>query len=166
LAHFGQEAAELRAKLRSYTARKIATTWPQDRGLAPVLHDPQAVQLLDDIEMRLRAASPPSQAQQAGGTSALQLVGELKSTSRLLTVQQSARTPRPFLVVVIFWLSMLFVSYAIFAPLNATVIGAMFICAVSVSTAVNLTFDMDQPFSGFIRVSPAPMQQALADMQD
>jgi hypothetical protein len=76
-----------------------------------------------------------------------------------------SQTPRAFLIVVIFWLSMLSLSYAIFAPLNATVIAAMLICAPSVSTAVILTIDMDQPFAGFIRVSPMPVQLALDLME-
>jgi hypothetical protein len=95
----------------------------------------------------------------------LQLAGELKRTNRLLTVQESGRTPRPFLVVVIFWVSVLFVSYTIFAPFNATVIATMLVAALSVSIAVNLIFDMDQPFLGFIKVSSAPMEQALEKMK-
>jgi hypothetical protein len=33
------------------------------------------------------------------------------------------------------------------------------------SIAVNLIFDMDRPFAGFIKVSSAPMQQALEKMK-
>jgi hypothetical protein len=107
---------------------------------------------------------PQSEALRAARISALQLIGQLKQTSRLLAVQGGSEIPRPFLVLAIFWLSMLFLSYAIFAPLNATVIAAMIICALSVSVAVNLIGDIDHPFSGFVRVSPLPMQQALDQM--
>ncbi|MBV8567055.1 MAG: DUF4239 domain-containing protein [Methylobacteriaceae bacterium] len=163
LMHYGAEAKDSRDRLRAFTARKIALTWP-DRGLRPMMDDPQTVEILDDIEAQVRAATPVNEVQRAGQTSALQLIGELKRTSRLLAVQQNSFTPRPFLVVVIFWLSVLFLSYAVFAPFNVTVLGAMVICAVSVSIGMNLIFDMDQPFAGFIRVSPAPMQQALDQM--
>jgi hypothetical protein len=95
----------------------------------------------------------------------LQLARELKRTSRLLAVQESGQTPRLFLVVVIFWLSILFVSYTIFAPLKATVIATILAGAFSVSIALNLIFDMDRPFAGFIKVSSVPMQQALDKMK-
>ncbi|SEC37545.1 Protein of unknown function [Rhizobiales bacterium GAS191] len=165
LAHFGEDAKEMRDELRAFTARKIALTWPKERGTEPVMHDAETVRMLDDVEERLRALTPANEARRAGRVSALRLADELKQTGRLLAVQEGGRMPRPFLIVVIFWLSMLFLSYAVFAPLNATVIGAMLICAVSVSIAVNLTYDMDRPFTGFIRVSPLPMQQALEQMQ-
>jgi hypothetical protein len=165
LVHLGQEQKDVRALLREFTARKIAQTWRTDASPPPVTDDAKAVQMLDDIEDRLRALTPEAEIQRAARSSALQLAAELKRTSRLLAVQESGRTPRPFLVVVIFWLSILFISYAIFAPLNATVVATIFAGAFSVSVAVNLIFDMDRPFAGFIKVSAVPMQQALEKMK-
>ena len=121
--------------------------------------------MLDDVEDRLRASTPQVEIQRAARSSALQLVGELKRTSRLLAVQESGQTPRLFLVVVIFWLSILFISFTIFAPLNATVIATMIAGAFSVSIALNRIFDMDRPFAGFIKVSSVPMRQALEKME-
>jgi hypothetical protein len=164
LAHFSEEGKDLRVQLRAFTARKLALAWPADRAVAPALHDMQAVQMLDDIQERLRAWTPQAEPQREQRLAALQLIGELKRTSRLLAVQENDHTPRPFLIVVIFWLSMLFLSHAVFAPLNKTVVAAMLISALSVSIAVNLIFDMDRPFSGFVRVSAAPVQQALDQM--
>jgi hypothetical protein len=66
---------------------------------------------------------------------------------------------------IIFWVSLLFISHAIFAPLNATVVAAMFISSFSVAVAVNLILDTEQPFAGFIRASDAPMRQALDEMK-
>lgn len=165
LLHFGQEQKDLRALLRDFTTRKIAQTWPTDHGSQPAVDDVQTVQMLDDIEDRLRVLTPQTEIERLARSSALQLAGELKRTNRLLTVQESGRTPRPFLVVVIFWVSVLFVSYTIFAPFNATVIATMLVAALSVSIAVNLIFDMDQPFLGFVKVSSAPMEQALEKMK-
>jgi Protein of unknown function (DUF4239) len=165
LMHFEQETKDSRDVLRAFTARKIALTWPADRRLQPVMHDDQAVHMLDDIQEKLRAWTPQTEVQREGRKNALRLATKLKRTSHLLVVQQDNQTPPPFLIVVIFWLSMLFLSYAIFAPLNATIVGALLVCSVSVSIAVNLIFDMDRPFAGFIRVSSAPMQQTLDQMK-
>jgi hypothetical protein len=163
LVHLGQE--DLRGLLRSFTTRKIATMWRATNNAVSVRDEADTAQMLEDIEDQLRALTPEADAQREGRRSALQLAGELKRTNRLLVVQQNSRTPRPFLIVILFWLSALFLSYALFAPRNAVVIATMLVSAFSVSIAMNLTFDMDQPFAGFIRVSPVPMQQALDQMQ-
>ena len=113
------------ALLRDFTARTIAQTWRTGANPSPVANDAETVQMLDDIEDRLRALTPQVEIQRAARSSALQLTGELKRTSRLLAVQESGQTPRFFLVVVIFWLSILFVGYTIFAPLNATVVATL-----------------------------------------
>ena len=125
LMHLGEEQKDVRALLRDFTARTIAQTWRTGANPSPVANDAETVQMLDDIEDRLRALTPQVEVQRAARSSALQLTGELKRTSRLLAVQESGQTPRFFLVVVIFWLSILFVSYTIFAPLNATVVATL-----------------------------------------
>jgi hypothetical protein len=165
LMHLGEEQKELRALLRDFTARTIAQTWRTGANPSPVANDAETVQMLDDIEDRLRTLTPQVEIQRAARSSALQLTGELKRTSRLLAVQESGQTPRFFLVVVIFWLSILFISYTIFAPLNATVVATLFAGAFSVSIALNLIFDMDRPLAGFVKVSSVPMQQALQGMK-
>jgi Kef-type K+ transport system membrane component KefB len=164
LAHLGPDAKALRDSLRAFTAQKIALVWPTDRRLEPRLADVETDQMLDDMQERLRSSAPQIEAERETRISALQILGELKRTNRLLSVQQNIRTPLPFLAVVIFWLSMLFLSYAAFAPVNKAVIGAMLISAISVSIAMNVIIDMDRPFVGFVKVSPTSMRQALEQM--
>lgn len=161
LLHFGQDAVKTREMLRTFTERKIAQLWA-DRGAEAAATDAaQSVQLLDEIEADLRLFAPENGAHAEGRRNALDIIRDLKRTSRLLSVQQINQAPRPFLIVCIFWLSALFLCRAIFAPFHGTVIAAFFLAALSVSMAINLIFDMDRPFVGFIRVSPVPMQQAL-----
>lgn len=164
LAHFGQDAKMMRDQLRTFTARKIAQTWT-DRDAASENDATEGVRLLDSIERAMRALTPQGEVLVEARKNALLLTGNLKQTSRLLSVQQISETPRPFLIAVIFWLSILFLSHTIFAPFNATVIATAFVAAFSVSMAVNLIFDMDRPFTGFVRVSQVPMQQALDRMK-
>ena len=66
-----------------------------------------------------------------------------------------------FLVMLIFWLTALHMSFGLFAPRNAMVIVVLFICALSVSGAVFLILEMNHPLSGIIKVSSAPMLKAL-----
>lgn len=155
----------LRNSLRDFTTKMLARTWPGESSASSTVRASEAEQILDGMEEQLRSLeTQAAQAQLVSTASALQLLGELKRTSRLLALQQSIRTPRPFLAVVIFWLSMSYLSYAIFAPLNRAVIGAMIISAISVSIALNIIVDMDRPFVGLVKVSSAPVRQALDQM--
>src|SRR4029453_18479678 len=70
--------------------------------------------------------------------------------------------PGPFLVVLVFWLTMIFVSFGLFAPRNATVIVALCVCALSVAGAIFLILEMDSPFEGLMKISPDPLRYAYA----
>jgi hypothetical protein len=59
---------------------------------------------------------------------------------------------------------MLFTSFGLFAPFNATVIGVLLVCALSVAGAIFLVLEMDRPFEGLIQISSAPLQNALAHL--
>jgi hypothetical protein len=61
----------------------------------------------------------------------------------------------------VFWLSVLFASFGLFAPRNMVALAALFLCAAGVSSAVLMILDMETPFGGVIRISSAPMRHAL-----
>jgi hypothetical protein len=167
LSRLAPEGATLRKALHDYTSKALALTWSSESGDAQLQRRTEADAILDDIQDQLRSqGESENPAKLMARASALQLVGELKRTSRLLLLQQNVRTPRPFLAVVIFWLSMLYLSYALFAPINRTVIAAMVVSAISASIALNVIVDMDQPFVGFVKVSPISVRQALDRMGD
>jgi hypothetical protein len=81
-----------------------------------------------------------------------------------LAVIQATRgtIPLPFLYMMVAWTAMIFMSWAIFAPRNATVISIFVICAASVSGALFLILEMDAPFDGLIAISSAPLGNAIA----
>ena len=66
--------------------------------------------------------------------------------------------------MLVFWLTMLFASFSLFAPPNATVIATLVICALSVSAAIFLILELDRPFEGLIRVSSLPLRNALEQL--
>ena len=47
---------------------------------------------------------------------------------------------------------------------NGTVIGALFVAALSMAGSIYLIAEMDQPFNGFIKISSAPMYFALEQL--
>jgi hypothetical protein len=67
----------------------------------------------------------------------------------------------PFLAVLIFWLTVIFTSFGLFSPANATMLTSFVVCAVSAAAAIYLILQMDQPYSGLLRISADPLRTAL-----
>jgi hypothetical protein len=78
---------------------------------------------------------------------------------------EGSSIPKPFLVVLVFWATILFVSFGLFAPRHATAIAVLFVCALSIAAALFIILEMDHPFGGFIRIPSAPARSALANMR-
>jgi len=76
----------------------------------------------------------------------------------------SSSIPVYFLVILVFWLTITFASFGLFAPANATVITVLFVCALSVASAIFLVLEMDGPFEGLLRASPEPLRIALTHL--
>jgi hypothetical protein len=68
------------------------------------------------------------------------------------------------MLVLVFWLTIIFVSFGLFAPDNKTVVAILFLCALSVTVAVFLILELDQPFQGLIQVSSAPLRNVLSHL--
>jgi hypothetical protein len=69
-------------------------------------------------------------------------------------------------VVLLFWLTITFASFGLFAPRNALVFAVLFVCAMSVGSAVFLILELDGPFDGLLRVSADPMRYAYAHLNE
>ena len=79
----------------------------------------------------------------------------------LLFAQAGNSVPMPFLVVLIFWLTMIFASFGLFARPSANVIGCLLIFAISAAGAIYLILELGQPFAGLMEISSAPRRNAL-----
>ena len=162
---YGPEASEARDLLQRYTALKIALTWPEKNAAdGPRLDDPIALAMLEGVQAKLLALTPQNEAQRWLQSRALQIGGELTEDRWLLAAEDEGSVPRPFLATLVFWLTILFTAFGLFAPRHATVVAALLVCALSLSVAIFLILEMDRPFEGFIIVSAEPMRTALAHM--
>jgi hypothetical protein len=164
MAHYGPQTDLARELLRRYTELKIDLTWPSERARKPVLDDPAALELLETIQDDLRALEPQSEAERWLKSRALQVSGDLAQTRWRLATHNPSVIPRPFLMVVVFWLAFLFACFGLFAPGNPTVIAVLLVSALSISSGIVLILELQNPFDGFITVSAAPMQNALAHL--
>lgn len=160
LAHYGPETKDARALLRLTVAGMIARVWPEDRSKLTSM-EPDSAQgegFFDKIE----ELSPQNEVQRSLQAQALKTSIDI-GQARLLMLEQGGRSiPMPFLVLLIFWVTGIFLSFGLFAPHNATVIATLFLCALSVSGAIFLIMELDHPFGGLVRISSAPLTSAIA----
>jgi hypothetical protein len=87
---------------------------------------------------------------------------DIRQTRWLMFVQRGSSFPMLFLVVVVSWLTMIFISFGLFAPRNATVIATLLFCALSVTAAILMVLELNTPFEGLIQISPAQLRDTLS----
>lgn len=72
--------------------------------------------------------------------------------SRWKIYENSSASVSPlFIAILVFWLMGIFFSLGLIAPLNAAALTALFMAAVSMTGAILLTLELDQPYGGLIR---------------
>jgi hypothetical protein len=159
LAHYGPEAQEIRQLLRGATSKAIDQIWPKDAGHGPPL-TPIAAHS-DVVYDRIQELSPQNETQRALQTEAINTAIDIGQTRWLMFEQRGSAVSAALLIVVVFWLTVIFISFGLFAPPNGTVTAALLVCAISVSCAIFLILEMDRPFEGMLQISKAPLQDAL-----
>jgi hypothetical protein len=162
LALYGPETKDARDLLRRSVARALDRMSPKSGSRSAQL-EPGAAGA-EGLYDKIQALSPGSEAQRSLRAEALRIGIDLARTLWLLFEQGGGSISAPFLVMLTVWVTVIFVSFGLFAPPNATVIGTLFLCGLSVSGAIVLLLELDQPFDGLIRLSSASLQNALAHL--
>jgi len=65
------------------------------------------------------------------------------------------------LIILVFWLSAIFVSFTLFAPTNLIVMTSLFVGALSFAGAIFLVLELGDPFTGLMGISSATLRGAL-----
>lgn len=164
LAQYGPESGDVRALLRRAVAFRLASTWPEDGARPEPLGSEGTTPTVEAIQGGIRALTPQSDAQRWQQSQALSICSGLLETRWLMFAQASNSLPMPFLVVLVFWLALLFVSFGLFAPRNATVVAALLLCALAVAGSTFLILEMNRPLEGLIKISSAPLRYALSQL--
>jgi len=79
--------------------------------------------LLEELEDGVSALKPANSTQQWLQSQALQIAGELETTRWALAQEASSLIPLPLLGAMVIWLTVIFISFGLFAPRNATTIA-------------------------------------------
>ena len=161
LRQYGPEADGARDLLRRYTAIKIQDLFPESSATKPTLDNPQTVSLFEELQNRLSTLEAHNANQRWLKSEAQRPTTAIVGSRWLLVERDVSGMPIQLLMLVVFWLCVLFISFGLFAPPNMTVTVVMFLCALAVAGAVQMTLDLSRPFVGTVRLSSQPMKYAL-----
>jgi hypothetical protein len=162
LADYGPETRPARATLRQHLHAVVAALESGDRAQLESLRAPASSRAIDGTQGLIRALVPRNDEQREHRARALSFAEDASANRWLLQLQQHNSISTPLVVVVLSWLTAIFVGLGLYSPRNATVVTALFLCALSVSGALFLIIEMDDPFEGVVRISDAPLRRAAA----
>jgi len=160
MAAYGPETNDARKLLKQLLSQRMSLIWPEKGGgvSLDVLGGGAGIEL---VQQALFDLSPQTEKQRWLHSNALELSNTL-ARSRWTTFEQiGTRFPWPFLLIVVFWLAVIFASFGLFAPRNASVAGALFVAALGLAGAVFMILEMEQPYQGVVKIPSTSMRIAL-----
>jgi hypothetical protein len=164
LAFYGPDAQDARHRLHGAIAEIHDHIWPPDGPVRSNL-DPRATQRGSSAFVAsLEVLDPKTDMQRTLLSQAMQVGQSIGQTRMLMFEQHGSSISWPFLTVLVFWICMLFLGFGLFTRFNATVTIALLIGALSVGGAIFLILELSQPYEGFMRVSDAPLVDALSQI--
>jgi hypothetical protein len=161
LAQYGPEAIPVRTRLRQGIEPLANGIWHEDGIPAgkPVRFEASAQS--SAFEKELESLSPANDVQRSLQSRAIAAFTEGAQTRLLLFTQAGGSIPTPFLIILVFWLGAIFVSFTLFAPTNPVVTASLLVCALSFAGAIFLVLELDSPFTGLMGISSATLRNAL-----
>ena len=173
MAHPAQDA---RALLRAYTASAIASTWPEDvrpDGTYPTQvsavspgsdESPALGAMLLQVDQMIDRLAPTDAVQDRLGPILSDRMQATLHDRWVLVGSAQSTLSWPFLCVMVGWLLLVFAIFGLSAPANGAVYAVIAMAALSLSLALWLIVDFDAPLTGFLKVSGAPLREALMHM--
>lgn len=159
LAQYGAEAKSPRDLLRRGVETEMARIWPAEGTEVPAISYSSELEL---VASAIRELKPKNDSQQILKPRALQVLGDALKQRWEVVSHSRNHVPTAFIVVVVFWFTVLFAVFALLSPSNATANTFLIFCTVAVAGGIFLVLDMSLPFEGFIRINRSPMDTALS----
>jgi hypothetical protein len=158
LAHYGPEAAEARAALPNLVTHLIEVIEPGDSTKTDSQHGALRGEVILE---KIQVLSPKDDNQRSLRQQASSVAIQIGQIRWLMYEQNTVPVPPLLFVMLVFWLTALFVSFGLYAPRNLIVLASLFVAALAVTGTIFLIIEMYHPSVGMIRVSDAPLRSAL-----
>jgi hypothetical protein len=161
LANYGPEANVCRTLVRSALHSAIRRIWPEARLQQRTEPLYPGTVWTRDLPLAIQTLTPQDDAQRAFKTQAAAAAADLGQIRWLLFEQTQSSISTPLLVIMVFWMALIYASIGLFAPPNGTVVVAKILATLAVAGALFLILELDEPFTGLVRIPSEPMMNAL-----
>jgi hypothetical protein len=161
LVHYGPEADGARELLKQLAITMLRQLWPEEQDSVA---QPPVTNVGDAYFDKIQDLAPHNDSERALQSQAQSMSINLGQLRWLLFEQSGSAISMPMLVVLVFWLAIIFAGFGALAPRNATVVATLFLCALAVSGAIFLILELDHPFQGLIKISSAPLRNAITHL--
>lgn len=155
LASYGPETADIRRGLRTQAGSMVEAAWGDPRA-------PRNQRWGDPIVHAVMHLQPQDDGQRWAREWSLRLLVQLATSRWTIAASLASPVPRPLLIVIVFWLTLIFFGMGLLAPPNLTNSAVMIASAAAAAGAVLLILELYNPFHGLLRISPAPFELALS----
>ena len=164
LRRYGSDTKSARETLREYAERKRDDLFPKNPADVALGNQStyELLQEVEDLVLTVRAANARDEWWLA---QAMTLASKIGDTRFILAQHTEQGTPRAALLLLVFWLTLLFASFTLFAPSNLLSTATLTLCALAIAGAVGMILELERGFGGLVQVSPLPMNHAVAVLQ-
>jgi hypothetical protein len=159
---YGPEADEARSMLRTDLVWAHEQFWGDDTSRAAAYD--ASYKAMGSLNKFLDGLAPKTPAQTsllAAARANYAFIGEQRL---LMSLQAATPVPWPLIYAVTFWASLLFASMGLLSKLSPMSIAMLVLGSASIGLAIFLILEFSQPYTSSIRVSPAPLEQAILQL--
>ena len=160
---YGPETNPARGKLLQFAERKTNDLFP-DSATDVRVDNESTYEVLQQVEYLMLELQPPDDRHRWFLQQGLAHASKIGNTHWLLGQEAGQGTPKVFVALVVFWLTLLFASFGLFAPRNVISVLVLVLCALAVAGAVEMVLELEQPFGGVLHISQQPMRHAISAM--
>lgn len=159
LALYGPDAAGVRGQFQRAVEAAVQRMWPKESSQPGQVGPDTAAG--DAVYAGMQRLAPQDDLQRSLKDQLVSGVENLGQLQMLLLAQSVPSVARPLLIAVVGWLLIIFFTFSLLAPPNATTALAFIVSALSVAGAIFLVLELDRPLGGWIEISSQPMQNAI-----
>ena len=157
MSHYEPSLIAERRHLGEFTKVITGGLWGTDQAAS----QSDLLAILDRIRDTLRQLNPQTDPQKFAQSRMLGLTDTLMLSGAQLIETDDAAIPPPLFAILDGWLAIIFLGFAVFAPLNRVTVLAFAAGAAAVSMSVFLVVEMNSPFQGFVTIPSRMMEQVL-----
>ena len=171
---YGPETAPIRSLLRAYTAGAIYSTWPEEGTPSGAYPTDQRVgqrfenlslgDLLQQVRVAVGKLPETDSTRKVLASLCAEDVARLVDNRWRLIGEAHSTVSLPFYRLLVLMLLTVFATVGLNAPRSPLALLSVAFGAVTITTAVFVVLELDDPLDGFVKISSASMRNTLATL--